>query len=83
MDGARGAREKNLTFSRNVRVQPCTRADQAAIARNRQADEPKSQSRQASEKQAEINRRQEETDVGRRPPSLERSHDQVLGGDIG
>src|ERR1700730_18285917 len=23
MDGARGAREKNLTFSRNVRVQPC------------------------------------------------------------
>jgi periplasmic copper chaperone A len=25
MDGARGAREKNLTFSRNVRVQPCIR----------------------------------------------------------
>jgi hypothetical protein len=30
MDGARGAREKNLTFSRNVRVQPCIRPLNAA-----------------------------------------------------
>ena len=31
MDGARGAREKNLTLSRNVRVQPCIRPLNAAV----------------------------------------------------
>jgi hypothetical protein len=31
MDGARVAREKNLTFSRNVRVQPCIRPLSAAV----------------------------------------------------
>jgi len=31
MDGARDAREKNLTFSRNVRVQPCIRPLSAAV----------------------------------------------------
>src|SRR6516225_11985662 len=31
MDGARSAREKNLTFSRNVRVQPCIRPLNAAV----------------------------------------------------
>jgi hypothetical protein len=31
MDGARDAREKNLTFSRNVRVQPCIRPLNAAV----------------------------------------------------
>jgi hypothetical protein len=30
MDGARGAREKNLTSQRNVRVQPCIRPLSAA-----------------------------------------------------
>ena len=29
--GARGAREKNLTLSRNVRVQPCIRPLNAAV----------------------------------------------------
>src|SRR5262245_24408984 len=31
MDGARGAREKNLTFPRIVRVQPCIRPLNAAV----------------------------------------------------
>ena len=31
MDGARGAREKNLTFARIVRVQPCIRPLNAAV----------------------------------------------------
>jgi hypothetical protein len=31
MDGARGAREKNLTFPRSVRVQPCIRPLNAAV----------------------------------------------------
>jgi hypothetical protein len=31
MDGARGAREKNLTFLRSVRVQPCIRPLNAAV----------------------------------------------------
>jgi hypothetical protein len=31
MDGARGAREKNLTFLRIVRVQPCIRPLNAAV----------------------------------------------------
>jgi hypothetical protein len=32
MDGARGAREKNLTSQQNVRVQPCIRLKVVAIA---------------------------------------------------
>jgi hypothetical protein len=32
MDGARGAREKNLTLSRNVRVQPCIHGDSSPEA---------------------------------------------------
>jgi hypothetical protein len=31
MDGARGAREKNWTFARIVRVQPCIRPLNAAV----------------------------------------------------
>src|ERR1700736_4969882 len=31
MDGARGAREKNLTFRETIRVQPCIRPLDAAV----------------------------------------------------